>query len=172
MRKLFLTLLFVPILCFAQINKTIWGVTLGKSTKQQVKTMLVNKGYTVRVEPDGSLYVDVNNISFGGAYWTYIAFSFVDGKLYQVWFQNNEKQSPVKIEEAFKKTKNFLNEKYIHYSVEARPSDTIEEVSDFADGKTYVSLMINRYHYQRYISLSYADLQLDNLKNKRSTDEL
>ena len=53
MKKFFLllTLLITSTFCCAQINRVFWGMTLGQSTKQQVKNVLVRKGYTVEIVP-------------------------------------------------------------------------------------------------------------------------
>ena len=100
-------LLIISILCitsiasFAQISRTFWGVTLGKSNKNQVRTALVNRGYSVQTDDDGSLFVNVNNVKFGGAVWTYVLFSFVNGCLSRVCFQNNELQSPIQVDDVY-----------------------------------------------------------------------
>ena len=165
-------LLITSASCCAQINRVFWGVTLGQSTKQQVKNVLVRKGYTVKTEPDGSLCVNVNNVNFGGAYWTYVSFGFVDNKLYQVWFQNNEEQSPVKIDDTYDKLKTNLDKKYGTFIFHVQPPEGIEKVSDYADTKTFVSLRLRSYHNLRYISLSYEDLDSYNIKTKKENDEL
>ena len=169
---LIMLILISSTICCAQINRVFWGMTLGQSTKQQVKNVLVRKGYTVEIEPDGSLCVNVNNVNFGGAYWTYVSFSFVNDKLYQVWFQNNEKQSPGKIENTYDKIKTSLNKKYSAYIYRAQLTEGIEKVSAYTDTKTYVSLMLKSYHNMRYISLSYEDLNSYDSKIKNENDEL
>ena len=174
MKKFYLlmALLITSTFCCAQINRVFWGVTLGQSTKQQVKNVLDRKGYTVKTEPDGSLCVNVNNVSFGGAYWTYVSFSFVDDKLYQVWFQNNEVQSPVKIDNTYIKIKASLDKKYASFINRVQPAEGTEKVSDYTDTKTYISLRLNTYHNIRYISLSYEDLNSYDSKIKNENDEL
>ncbi len=159
-------------ICCAQINRVFWGVTLGRSTKQQVRNALVQKGYTVKTEPDGSLCVNVNNVNFGGAYWTYVSFSFVDDKLYQVWFQNNEEQSPIKINDTYGKLKTNLDKKYGTFNFHVQPTEGTEKVSNYTDTKTLVSLMLRSYHHIRYISLSYEDLNSYDSKIKNENDEL
>ncbi len=174
MKKFFLllALLIISTFCCAQISRTFWGVTLGQSTKQMVKNMLVRKGYKIKSEPDGSICINVNNVNFGGAYWTYISFSFVGDKLYQVWFQNNEIQSPIPIDNTYTKLKSSLDKKYNAYINNVQPTDIIEKTSDYTDTKTYVSLKLNSYHNQRYISLSYEDLKSYDSKIKNENDEL
>ena len=169
---LLIVLSFSSIYCFAQINRVFWGVTLGRSTKQQVRNALVQKGYTVKTEPDGSLCVNVNNVNFGGAYWTYVSFSFVDDKLYQVWFQNNEEQSPIKIDDTYDKLKTNLDKKYGTFVFQVQPTEGTEKVSNYTDTKTLVSLMLRSYHHIRYISLSYEDLNSYDSKIKNENDEL
>ena len=64
---------------------------------------MTNNGYSVITEPDGSLAVKVNYIKFGGVIWSYVSFSFVNGYLSQVWFQNNERQSITRLDDIYNK---------------------------------------------------------------------
>lgn len=165
-------LLISSTICCAQINRVFWGVTLGRSTKQQVNNVLFRKGYTVETEPDGSLCVNVNNVNFGGAYWTYVSFGFVDNKLFQITFQNNEKQSPGKIDDTYNKLKTNLDKKYGSFILRVQPKEGTGKASYYSDTKTLVSLMLNSHHNIRYISLSYDDLDSYDIKNKNENDEL
>lgn len=156
----------------AQINRTFWGVTLGTSTPSQVKSMLVQKGYYVEKEPDGALCVKVNNVRFGGAVWTYISFLFVNNQLSQVWFQNNEKQSPIPIENSYDLLKDNLDKKYSKYYLSLRLDEQDEKKSYYSDEKTDILLNVRKYHNIRYVSLSYEDLYLNRVKANKDKDEL
>lgn len=173
MKKLLIvTILFIfPLIGFAQISRTFWGVTLGKSNKTQVRTALVNRGYLVQTEPDGSLSVKLNNVNFGGAMWTYVSFSFVNGYLSQVWFQNNEHQSPIQVDNVYEKVKMSLDKKYRHYYLNL-PTEDGNTWSDYSDGKTNILLGLSTYHYTRYVSLSYEDVYLKEKKKQKENDEL
>ena len=170
-------ILIISILCitsiasFAQISRTFWGVTLGKSNKNQVRTALVNRGYSVQTEPDGSLSAEVNNVNFGGAMWTYVSFSFVNGYLSQVWFQNNEHQSPIRVDDIYKEVKMSLDNKYRRYYFDL-PTDDGNTWSTYSDGKTNILLGLRTYHYTRYVSLSYEDVFLKEKQTQKENDEL
>lgn len=166
--------LFIAILsisCHAQINRTFWGLTLGTSNKQQVKNVLVQKGYKITTEPDGSYSVNPDNISFGGGYWTYVCFSFVNGKLSTVWFQNNERQSPIVLNDFYDKLKISLDNKYLAYLYDSQ-FDNVSRSADYDDGRTSILLAVSSYSYVRYISLSYTDNSLNKMKKQTEESEL
>ena len=166
-------LFFIALDGFSQINRTIWGVTLGKSTKQQVRTVLIEKGYNVDIDPDGSLAVRVYNVVFGGAHWTYISFSFVNGYLSNITFQNNEQQSPVRIENTYEKLKESLNKKYSFYRLSLPGADDDGHVlTCYSDGKTSLVLDLSYFRSRRYISLFYEDEELQLKKRQNAEDEL
>lgn len=172
-RFLFLILLFSHICSYGQINRSFWGVTLGKSSKQQVNNTLVQKGFFVETEPDGSLCIHVNNVNFGGAVWTYVSFSFVNGFLSQIWFQNNETQSPIYIFDSYDKVKRNLDTKYRNLSLPISSDEQCIKQCYYTDGTTDILLSIRNYkNKKRYISLSYEDLRLHEKKSKNELDEL
>lgn len=148
------------------------GVTLGKSTKQQVKNMLVQKGYKINTEPDGSYAIETNNLPFGGGYWTYVNFEFVNGRLVGVWFQNNERDSPVNIDNSYEKLRNTLYDKYSQYYLNLPSDEPNIKYIDFSDGSTFVTLSIRTYDFKRFISLGYEDEKLKSLKLKNEFNEL
>ncbi len=172
--KRIISVLFVlcfSISCFAQISRTFWGLTLGTSTKQQVKNVLVQKGYKITTEPDGSYSVNPDNVSFGGGYWTYVSFGFVNGKLSTVWFQNNERQCPLALNDLYDKLKNSLDKKYSNYYYDL-PLDNTSQNAVYDDGRTSILLGVRNYNYMRYISISYEDNSLSKKKIQNAEDEL
>ena len=177
MNKLFILLFFLVSLTTAkaQISRTIWGVTLGESTPQQVKLVLSQKGYRINIMPDGSYAISVDNVSFGGAMWTYINFSFVNGRLSQVWFQNNNVQSPIDINKVYDKLRDLLSNKYAHYYFDLPTNETITKWCNFSDEKTCISRSMIPPTYDdlgSYITLSYKDEYLLQKKLSNEYDEL
>ena len=162
---------FVSIYCFSQINRTIWGVTLGQSSKQQVSTMLIRKGYTVKNEDDGSLSIKVQSVDFGGGIWSYVAFDFVGGYLSQITFQNNEYDSPININDTYKKVKSLLDTKYRKYYIGTPPGYIITDISDYSDGKTTIYLAIGN-NKGRFVNITYRDDYLDKKRQQNAIDEL
>ena len=102
--------------CTAQINSSIWGLSIGSSTKQQVKSVINQKGFSIETEPDGAYCIKYpKGVKSGGEWWTYISFTFVNGLLCEVWFQNNEVESISDISANYNRIKRSLDEKYIKY---------------------------------------------------------
>jgi len=162
----FILLMHLSICCFSQISRTFWGVTLGKSTKQQVRAMLISKKYKVHSEIDGSLVVYPNNVSFGGAFWTYVGFGFVNGRLQGVLFQNNSEQAPIDVDETYEKLLSSLNNKY-GSCIKDFPS---ENACIFSDLKTSTSLSRSERQGVNIISLFYTDVELT-LKDAQSDED-
>lgn len=156
----------------AQINQTIWGVTLGKSTQYQVKIMLERKGYKIQIMPDGSYGIEVDNVSFGGAFWSWVNFSFVNGYLSEIWFQNNKRQSPVDLYKVYDKLHTTLNDKYMQYHFSIPSNDMTIKSSFYSDNHTLIILSIWRVDYQEFISLSYGDENLSQAKKIQEYKEL
>ena len=156
--------------CFSQINRTVWGCTLGKSTKQQVRSALVQKGYDVVVEPDGSLASSFYNVPFGGAYWSYVSFSFVNGFLSEICFLTDEVRSAVNIDNSLDKLTSSLDSKYKRYK--QAPSNINKKSSCYTDDITFVELMILNNNGKRVYTLLYTDIELSMKEDQNNVDEL
>jgi hypothetical protein len=165
-------LCFTSLVSFAQISRTFWGCTLGKSNKNNVRTVLINRGYRVNTESDGSYTVKSNNIYFGGVNWSYVSFSFVNGILYDVWFQNNEYESAISPDRVYEKLKLELDEKYGRYYFYLGTDDGNTNWSNYSDGKTSILLSVRYYNYTKYVSVSYFDEYLRQVKKQKENDEL
>ena len=159
----------------AQINTHIWGLTIGKSTKQQVKNVLLQKGYR---------YEKVNNktnvqaycispkdgIYFGGSNWEYVFFNFYKNILYCIGFQNEKYNSAVDIYSTFDLLKNRLNQKYSSYITN---SDYYE--IDYNDGETWIWLSIyddDSSYDNKFISLEYTNYKIFKIIYNEENDEL
>ena len=170
-RIIFFLLVLTSLNCFSQINRTIWDLTLGKSTKQEEINVLTRRGYTVITEPDGHLASKIKNVLFGGTDWTYISFGFVYGRLSSIFFQNNELQAYGSIDKKYELLKMSLDGKYKKYCIDEETSLN-EKMCIYYDTKTSLSLQTSTYHNIRYISLSYDDEYLEEIRRKQITDEL
>lgn len=133
--------------------------------------MLVNKGYEVVIEPDGSLAANLNNVPFGGVPWVYVSFGFVDGTLSQVYFHNDERRCPYKIDQAYEKVKSSLDNKYHSYVIPIQ-TDNNSQLCYYEDPKTGVSLQTMMRGFVKFISLEYDDIYLSEKKQKNEADEL
>lgn len=146
----------------AQINRNIWGLSLGESTKTQVTNVLRQKGYKYKSNPDGSISFKANNLQYGGGFWTYVNFNFFNNKLSDIAFQNNENACIENIYSMFIGIKDKLEEKYGNYK-----SDGLNDIY-YYDSQTFLSLQI----IDGYISLIYTDLYLHNLREQKEMNEL
>lgn len=156
----------------AQISRTFWGVTLGKSTRNEVRTMLVQKGYKIHTMPDESYAINGDNVYFGGASWTFISFSFVNGYLSQVWFQNNDIQSPIDVDKVYDKLEKNLSDKYTKYHLDIPSNEEGTKWCNFSDDKTLVVIAISQDKIRKYISLWYQDENLAQTKERLEYNEL
>ena len=174
MRKIFLALLLslTSLFCSAQITRNIWGLELGKSTKQQVLNVLKLKGFNPTTDDATStISVKSDNFKYGGGFWTYASFEFYNGRLYEVWFQNNEYEIPIAIFEQFNLIRDRLDKKYSQYR-HTETEENSENQRDYFDGKTRFWLNRRYYNSVGYISITYSDDKLLNQKLESEKDEL
>ena len=171
MKKIFLLLFFTlaSVHSFSQITRTIWGATLGKSTIQEVKTLVEQKGFEWEVVLDDdydSLWINADHIPFGGAFWTEVVFYFDNDVLESVTF-NNVGTTGNSIYEKIRKS---LDNKYRQYFVD-KPDGT--GWSRYSDGKTRVGLKLDRSQPGgNKVMLYYEDLDQPEKTNQDGMDEL
>lgn len=88
MRRLLSIIVFVltvSISSFAQIQTSIYGLTLGKTTKKAAISIMQRKGYNM--EYNRGPYVCYKPISFGGVTWSGVEISFMENKVSSITFQ-------------------------------------------------------------------------------------
>ena len=159
--------------CTAQINSSIWGLSIGSSTKQQVRSVINQKGFSIETEPDGAYCIKYpKGVKFGGEWWTYISFTFVNGLLCEVWFQNNEVESISDIAANYNRIKKTLDEKYSKYKSFSGKKDDGSVYSDYWDETTTLSINLHIYNGVKYISLVYQNDKLNSLRQKNDKNEL
>ena len=155
-------LLFMFSVCsFGQITRTFWGVTLGKSTKAQVRSMLIKKGLgTVTTKSNGIWIVAKNEeqggkFSFGGHPWNSAVFDFYNGLLYEVIFSYTIYQDlgKEKIEEEYKSLKSSLDRKYGIYR---------GTTNFYLDENTYINVVLE----SDYLMFGYVDRYLNKKKEQ------
>ena len=168
-------LMLASLRCTAQINSSIWGLSIGSSTKQQVRSVINQKGFSIETEPDGAYCIKYpKGVKFGGEWWTYISFTFVNGLLCEVWFQNNEVES-ISISDIaanYNRIKKTLDEKYSKYKSFSGKKDDGSVYSDYWDETTTLSINLHIYNGVKYISLVYQNDKLNSLRQKNDKNEL
>lgn len=167
MRKYIVTLLlliFAVVCADAQINRNIMGVTIGKSTRQQVKTIITKKKYTIVENYDDIIIVkSYSGILFGGAKWGIIRFEFYKGKLYNLSFINK------KDELCLSCLITKLDKKYSQFKTTKDVEGYWGDVCYYKDSRTMISIGTT---YKGVSMLRYTDRFLLKLKNQAETDEL
>lgn len=163
-------LVFAYTLCNAQITRKFWGLELGKSTEKQVVDVLKQKGFSPEVDKGlNCISVETDNFfNFGGGMWSYVSFSFYEGKLYCVHFQNNEYQVPMGILEMFNNLKERIETKYAKYNIH----DETPQGPAYFDEKTWLWLQIGLNGNVKMITMSYYDDKLWDLVHQKDDDEL
>ena len=140
----------------AQINTNIWGLIVGKSTKQQVKNVIRQKGFT-KIYEEGYDYISIeprNGISFGGVTWDNLGLFFHKNTLCQIVFDYNQNSKS----EVYSLMKIKLEGKYSIYKL----SETSQKIY-FEDNNSNILLTMEFDHILR---LFYTNNRLFNLKEQ------
>ena len=147
----------------AQINTSIWGVTLGKSTKEHVKRVIKKKGYKNYDGHDNCFVVlPSSGLDYAGTHWAGVSFDFYNNTLFRIMFINMDESYSV-YERDFGNLSSMLDKKYHKYY-----DFSTDRSIYFDDGKTLVSLMLR----DGGLALFYTNNRLNALKEKAEDDEL
>jgi hypothetical protein len=176
MKKVILSLLVcLTYFCaFSQINKTIWGVTIGKSTKNQVLTILKNQGFKNigELEDDGFYITDYSGegkIRFGGIPWESMHFCFFNGKLYRIDFYRTFNYRDGYSNSFVKNTViSALSKKYSDYYFDSTEENNRKEVWYYDNVIAINFSEDNNYHD---FSLVYYDFDAFKQKQAKENDE-
>lgn len=159
MKRTILTLITIMccLLADAQITNKIRGLTLDKSTLQQVMNVINAKHLTTYEKKSECITCfPKEQFQFGGEKWDMAFFNFYKGKLCSIHFlimrSTNAKAS-------FERLKSFLNDKYSDYVRDKNLHSIIKKYVDYDDGKTTVSVTLASEEID-YVGLRYFD---DNL---------
>lgn len=169
MKQILLTLFLSFSLCInAQIQRTFFGLELGKASKQQVEKKMKEKGYEVR--NDFSETLSVYGVTFGDRAWRRVDFEFYDGKFFTISFYRNTKDitGSDNTREFFGSISKIFKEKYPEYIVKDEEHKII-----FKDEKTNASLISsdNDDFRAKYVVLVYSDINLVSEKTKAAISE-
>ena len=175
-RLLFLILVLSSLNCFSQINRTIWGLTLGSSTKMEVRSKLIQKDFNVYIDNDGSVFSAGQSIFFGGVEWAMVSFNFVDGILSEIIFsdpgvdssgqRNNEKYDILKRNLNSKYMNNYNKEKSVYMHDNQTHSPFI--VDYYTDKRSSIDLTI----HGSMLMIRYIDNYLNKKVQMKGVDEL
>lgn len=116
MKKLILIVfaLFVSITSFAQIQKKIFGCTLGTTTYQQVEKIL-ESNYRNPWFDGSRTILEFDKIEYGGYYWSDVTFTFHKKVLYSVTFKGSNYTSTRNCPNDFTELESDLRKRYGQY---------------------------------------------------------
>lgn len=160
----------IPLNSIIPINEHIWGITLGKSTKQDVWNYLDSKGLWHQELENGEVTQAVNDFEFAGVYWNCINYHFVNNIVSCITFKsrNSSRDSRGDIEDSYYKIKNSLVAKYT-VSKQLKSIESSEPKFLIKDSATLVKL--NLYHYSSDLSFYELDFRYIDLRIKEKKDK-
>lgn len=151
-----------PINSIIPINKHIWGITLGKSTKEDVWSYLDSKGLWHLELENGSITQTQKEFEFIGIYWDYVNYHFTNDKVYKITFVSRMNHRSIR--NYLDKLKGMLAEKYTL----SKKFDYYRDEFTLSDGSTLIEVESN---YEELI-FRYTDLKLKNKKLKQDTNSI
>ncbi len=178
--------LFVCTTSFAQIQKSVLGVSLGSTTRTKVQEMFPNgrgnwagdidiacypgselDGAIVRGEPA----LNIHNPKFAGIEWDYANFSFYNGVLCEVDFSSEDRRDGT-TETLWKELCRALSNKYGSYRKTRHTANGPKDISYeiYSDGTTRIVTCC----YDTFYVLKYQNISLFKKKyqNKLDSSEL
>ena len=164
----------IPIKSITPINKHIWGITLGKSTKEDVWNYLDSKGLWHQELENGEVTQVLDDFEFVGVYWNCINYHFVNGIVSSIDFRSRDKKSI--LEDYYYNIRNMLSTKYsISKKGKTRKDKEYHPQYSIKDGTTSVKASLYNYcdNVSKYeLSLRYADLIIGESKNKQDINNI
>lgn len=161
-----ITLLLITALSInAQINTNIFGVVLGKSSPEEVKKVLTQKGYRYQ-ETTTYHFIGIHpieGVNFSGEKWEEVFFYFYSNKLYEIIFAKHP-NGYTSQDISFSMLKEKLRKKYrSFFDIENN------EAVLYQDKKNRIMLSIDG---NKIIRLGYTNSYLYKLKEQAESDEL
>ena len=147
----------------AQLHNRVLGLTVGSSSKQDVKSRFFNEGEFTD-DDDILIFHPQKQIYFGSYYWDEIYFAFFKNTLLTISLQINNDAS------RYYDLLSGALSKYHHYRKEGGTNQTNYVI--YEDGKTKIMCYILTRDYRQYLRLSYTDLRLFNQKENYGMDDL
>ena len=158
----------IPIKSIVPINKNIFGITLGKSTKQDVWNYLDSKELWHQELENGEVTQALDNFEFAGIYWNCINYHFVDNIVSCIDFKTREEN----LNDAYYKLRNTLSSKYTMSKQQKSSKDDSYRPQFFIQDSTTL-LKLKLYNYTDNLSkyeLDFRYIDLDIKKKKEKQD--
>lgn len=152
----------IPINSITPINKHIWGITLGKSTKEDVWNYLDSKGLWHQELKNGSITQVYKDFEFAGVFWNYVNYHFTSNKVYKLTFICNAEGSA---KEYFDEIKNMLVSKYT-FTKKANANSPLKFYIQDTNVLIKLELDYNTLYFK------YIDLKAKNGKYQKDIDSI
>nr|DAJ98354.1 MAG TPA: hypothetical protein [Crassvirales sp.] len=157
----------IPLNSIVPINKNIWGITLGKSTKQDVWNYLDSMGVWHQELENGEVTQVIEDFEFAGVYWNCVNYHFVNNIVSNITFKSRNEENI--LEDYYYSLRNMLSEKYSISKNQKSKNDKVKYKSQYylKDSNTLIKLKL--YHYchdlSKYeLNFKYIDLKKQNKK--------
>lgn len=164
----------IPLSSVIPINKNIWGITLGKSTKQEVWDYLDSKGIGHQELENGEVTQSVNDFDFAGIYWNCVNYHFVNNIVSNITFKSRGKEEVLK--DFYYYLRNSMSTKYtISKRLRYKKNDRYRPQLFIKDPSTLIKLQLYNYtddlsEYE--LDFRYIDLNIKKKKEKQDIDAI
>lgn len=157
------------------IRRSVDGITLGKSTKQDVIAHLKSKNMPYKFIEGNSVIMSFKDNSFGGVMWFAIYYRFCKNIVYKITYSKYANNSDVfnsNIDSEFSALNNSLYNKYKSYKAEETYKRLLSNTILFDDGITEIEIGKGYYQGSYLLNLVYTDLYYQNEDYKNRDADL
>lgn len=165
-------LLFITSLCsYGQIKRNIDGITLGKSTKQEIVNYLKKRKIPYSFEKVGVYNAILCNTTrnFGGVSWSSTIYILYDNLVFKVSYSSSDYDMlKEEMDLSFGSLSMALQRKYSQYKIASSDRDNI----DYQD--SHIKITLSRGYIENHYTfgIAYADLQLMEKAFMEGNDDL
>ena len=138
------------------INKHIWGITLGKSTKQEILNYLDSMKLMHLELENGSVTQVLDGFEFAGVFWDKAYCYFTNNKIYKIRFWHTTDSFDSSLMNMLT-TKYTLSKKFNSSNISIKDSCTLIELN---------------YPYSRAVRLEYTDIKAKNKKLQQDINSI
>lgn len=147
------------------INKHIWGINIGKSTKQDVLNYLDSMNLMHLELENGSVTQVLEGFEFAGIFWNTVYCYFTNDKIYKIAFVYRPKGSP---SDSFDKLRDMLATKYT-LSKTFTSKGSHSYIFSIKDSNTLIEMEINS---NMELILKYTDIKIKNKKLQQDINSI
>lgn len=147
------------------INRHIWGINIGKSTKQDILNYLDSMNLWHQELKNGSVTQVLEGFEFAGIFWNTVYCYFTNDKIYKIAFVYRSKGSP---SDSFDKLRDMLATKYT-LSKTFISKESHSYIFSIKDSNTLIEMEINS---NMELILKYTDIEIKNKKLQQDLNSI